>query len=82
MGDERADSTADEAAFYRTALYLGLVRGEMVVAWADARLTESTTPGPALIGLAMIPYTDGIPSLIGGAHRAGSGRRACVLEPG
>jgi hypothetical protein len=49
---------ADQAAFYRAALYLGLMRGETVIAWADDLLTRSTAPQSALIELAMTPAGD------------------------
>jgi hypothetical protein len=45
-------STTERAAFYRTALLLGLVRGERVVQWADEEITRSTTPLPLFVELA------------------------------
>jgi hypothetical protein len=52
------DATADRAAFYRASLYLGLVRGETIIAWADSLLKASSTPGRELIELAMTPSND------------------------
>ena len=48
----------DRAAFFRTALLLGLVRGETVVAWADAEIGQSPAPHPVFIELATTPPDD------------------------
>jgi hypothetical protein len=45
-------SATDRAAFYRTALLLGLLRGERVVQWADAEIARSATPLPLFVELA------------------------------
>lgn len=42
-------SIADRAAFYRAALWLGLVRGREVVAWADALVSATPAPPAGLI---------------------------------
>lgn len=49
---------AEQAAFFRTALYLGIVRGEAVIAWADGILAAAPAPDHALIVLAMTPQHD------------------------
>jgi hypothetical protein len=44
-------SVRDDAAFYRAAILLGLLRGEDVVHWADESLARDGTPAPALVDL-------------------------------
>ena len=51
---ERPDD-AEQAAFYRTALFLGLVRGETVVRWADDVLAGSADAPEAFVEIASIP---------------------------
>ena len=41
----------DEAAFYRAALLLGLLRGEEVVRWADGAIAAAAAPAQALLDL-------------------------------
>lgn len=49
---------AAQAMFYRAALLLGLIRGEQVVAWADAVLTGDPAPPAAFVDLATCPPDD------------------------
>jgi len=49
---------ADRAAFYRTSLFLGLVRGDAVVRWADRTLAHNSDVLPAFIEIATIPAED------------------------
>lgn len=51
-------SVADHAAFYRAALWLGLVRGREVIAWADDLLAASPVPAPGLVELATVHEHD------------------------
>jgi hypothetical protein len=46
-------SRVDEAAFYRAALLLGLVRGEDVVRWADDAIGREGTAPPALMEISI-----------------------------
>ena len=41
-----------EATYFRTALLLGLVRGDAVHDWADAAIAREAQPAPALIAVA------------------------------
>lgn len=47
-----------QATFFRTALYLGLVTGRDVVAWADGLLAVGSDPPPAVVHLAAVPEHD------------------------
>lgn len=49
---------ADQAAFYRAALLLGLVRGEPVVAWADTVIASDPQAPPAFAELATTDVND------------------------
>jgi|SRR5689334_20399398 len=49
---------AEQAMFYRAALLLGLIRGERIVAWADAVLAADAAPPPAFVDLATCPPDD------------------------
>lgn len=46
---------ADQATFLRTALFLGIVQGQRVVAWADHVIVHSADIPDAFIDMAMIP---------------------------
>jgi hypothetical protein len=48
----------DEAAFYRAAILLGLLRGEDVVRWADASLAHDESPAEALVDLSTTDPND------------------------
>lgn len=48
----------EQATFFRAALLLGLIRGERVVAWADAALAEEEPPPAALAEIATTPADD------------------------
>jgi hypothetical protein len=52
LARRRDVSGTDRASFYRTALLLGLVRGERVVQWADDQIARSATPQPLFVELA------------------------------
>jgi hypothetical protein len=60
MSTTRSDrsTVTDRAAFYRTALLLGLLRGERVVQWADDEIARSTTPLLLFVELATTPPDD------------------------
>lgn len=49
---------ADQAAFYRTALLLGLLPGSLVVEWADTIIANSPHAPQALMDIATISPTD------------------------
>lgn len=49
---------AVEATYYRTALLLGLVRGEAVHRWADDAIAREAVPHAALIAVASTPADD------------------------
>jgi len=49
---------ADQATFFRAALLLGLIRGERVVAWADAVISNDTSASPAFIDISTCPPDD------------------------
>ena len=48
----------EQAAFYRAALLLGLIRGERVVAWADAVIGGDPSPPAAFVDIATCPPDD------------------------
>jgi len=48
----------EQATFFRAALLLGLIRGERVVAWADAALATEDSPPAALAEIATTPVDD------------------------
>jgi len=48
----------EQAAFLRAALWLGLVRGQEVVAWAEARLLAAPGAPAGLAALAAVPAHD------------------------
>ena len=50
-------SLGDEAAFYRAALLLGLIRGDEVIRWADSVLGEDEAPA-AFAEIATTPPDD------------------------
>jgi hypothetical protein len=49
---------AEQATFFRAALLLGLMRGERVVAWADAVLATEDCPHAAFAEIATTPVDD------------------------
>jgi len=49
---------AEQATFFRAALLLGLIRGDRVVAWADAALATDDSPTAALAEIATTPADD------------------------
>lgn len=49
---------ADHAAFYRTALLLGLLPGALVVEWADTIIANSPNAPQALMDIVTISPTD------------------------
>lgn len=49
---------AQQAAFYRTALWLGLVRGAEVVQWAETLLVAAPDAPAALVDLAVVDAED------------------------
>ncbi|HET9830720.1 MAG TPA: hypothetical protein VFP91_03400 [Vicinamibacterales bacterium] len=49
---------AEQATFFRAALLLGLIRGERVVAWADAVLATEDCPHAAFAEIATTPADD------------------------
>jgi len=49
---------ADQATFFRAALLLGLIRGERVVAWADAVISNDTAASAAFIDISTCPPDD------------------------
>jgi gamma-glutamylcyclotransferase (GGCT)/AIG2-like uncharacterized protein YtfP len=49
---------SDRAAFYRAALWLGLVPGAEIVAWADELLTSAPDTPSAIVNLAAVPEHD------------------------
>lgn len=53
-----APSVAEQAAFYRAALWLGLVRGREVTDWADGLLARATDPPAGLVDLATVHEHD------------------------
>lgn len=52
------DALALDATYHRTALLLGLTRGEAVVAWAESVIHREATPPHALLELALVPASD------------------------
>ena len=48
----------EQAAFYRAALLLGLVRGDVVVAWADSALSRAPDVPPAFVEISTTDPTD------------------------
>jgi len=53
-----AADSIEQATFFRAALLLGLIRGEHVVAWADAVIATEASPSEALTDLATTPPGD------------------------
>jgi hypothetical protein len=49
---------ADQATFFRAALLLGLIRGERVVAWADAAISHDPSAPAAFIDISTCPPDD------------------------
>jgi hypothetical protein len=49
---------AEQAAFFRAALLLGLVRGEAVVEWSDRVLTDDANAPAAFVDIASTPTGD------------------------
>ena len=49
---------SEQAAFFRAALFLGLVRGETVVQWADETLARWSDVPAAFVEIASIPAGD------------------------
>jgi hypothetical protein len=49
---------ADQATFFRAALLLGLIRGERVVAWADAVIARDPSAAAAFIDISICPPDD------------------------
>jgi hypothetical protein len=47
-----------EATYYRTALLLGLVRGEVVHRWAEQAIEREPEPLPELIEVVSVPAND------------------------
>jgi hypothetical protein len=47
-----------EATYYRTALLLGLIRGEVVHRWAEQAIEREPEPLPELIEIVSAPSTD------------------------
>jgi hypothetical protein len=47
-----------EATYYRTALLLGLIHGEVVHGWAEQAIEREPEPLPALIEVVSVPATD------------------------
>lgn len=52
------DALALDATFHRTALLLGLTRGESVIVWAESVIAREDAPPHALLELAMVPAGD------------------------
>jgi hypothetical protein len=50
--------TNEEAAFYRAALLLGLIRGEEVIRWADEVIASDESAPPAFADIATTPPDD------------------------
>ena len=50
--------TSNEATFYRTALLLGLVRGDVVHAWAERAIERESNPHAAFIEIVGAPVDD------------------------
>jgi hypothetical protein len=48
----------EQAAFYRAALLLGLLRGDVVVGWADDLIARDESPSAALVEIATTPPDD------------------------
>jgi hypothetical protein len=53
-----AADSIEQATFFRAALLLGLIRGERVVAWADAVIAMEPSPPEAFTDLATTPPDD------------------------
>ena len=51
-------SRDDQAAFYRAALLLGLVRGDVVLQWADDLIARDASPSATLVEIATTPPDD------------------------
>jgi hypothetical protein len=51
------DSSLD-ATFFRTALLLGMVKGDIVLRWADELIARAPAPSEPLIELATVPVLD------------------------
>jgi post-segregation antitoxin (ccd killing protein) len=49
---------AEDAAFYRAALLLGLLRGHAVIGWADQILGSEATPPAGFVDIATTPPDD------------------------
>lgn len=49
---------AEQAAFYRAALLLGLIRGDRVVAWSDAIIAGDPSSPAAFVEIATCPPDD------------------------
>jgi hypothetical protein len=49
---------AENASFFRTALQLGLIRGQTVVTWAEVEIAKSNNVPHALIELTLIDPND------------------------
>jgi hypothetical protein len=47
-----------EATYYRTALLLGLIRGDVVHRWAEQAIEREPQPLPELIDVVSVPATD------------------------
>lgn len=47
-----------EATYYRTALLLGLVRGEIVHRWADQAIEHEPEPPSSMFDIVSVPHTD------------------------
>jgi hypothetical protein len=55
---ERHSAYRQQAAFYRGALLLGLIRGDRVIAWADRALADDAAAPAELIEVATTPPDD------------------------
>jgi hypothetical protein len=47
-----------DATYYRTALLLGLIRGDVVHRWAEQAIAREPEPAPELIEIVSAPSTD------------------------
>ena len=53
-----ASPTSSEATFYRTALLLGLIRGDIIHAWAERAIEREANPHAAFIEIVGVPVGD------------------------